>query len=254
MINDTPITTSNLKQVLSEILDKKLDEKLQPVMEAINEVKPFKEKIDQMELALDEMESYSRRNNIIIHGIPKKVDENPIEVAIKACDAVGVKLDYQEIDAAHRLPQRKSSMDPPFIIRLVSRFKKEEIMCNARTKKPTAEVFGGDSKLRLFYNDHLTSRNQEIFLSAKVLWNDYLIWNKNGLVYGRSKEPGSARFRIYSTDEVTQLAATTKKTPQTQPTPNRPKRTIEDRSPNQGDSTGASKKWQSQLDRFRNKK
>ena len=88
------------------------------------------------------------------------------------------------------------SSTPPFILRLVSRFKKEKIICKAQEIRPTAEKMGGDSKARIYYNDHLTARNHEILISAKRLWDDYIIWTRNGQVHAdqRNKEAVDSEF------------------------------------------------------------
>lgn len=245
-----PLTVDNLKQVLNEILDQKFEEKLHVLKEVIEDVKVINSRIERLESAHADLENYSRRNNIVIYGIPKIEEENPIEVAIKACEVAGVTLDHKEIDAAHRLPQKKKTTDPPFILRLVSRFKKEEIIYKARETKPTAKKLGGSNQTKLFYNDHLTTRNQEIFMRAKSLWDDYVITTRNGVVYGRSKIPGSARFRIDSVEEINQL--TEKMNPKEKtPASKNHKRTMEDRSPNYTEPNTTRKKWQSQLDKYR---
>lgn len=257
MKDEDPVTIGSLKAILSELLDKKLDEKFQLVYEIREENKVIRDRIEQIETRVEDSENYSRRNNIVIYGIPEKQDENVIETAVAACEAVEVKIESHEIDAAHRLPQRNKTSSPPFILRLVSRFKKEEIMSKANEIKPTADKMGGDSKKRLFYNEHLSARNQQIIISAKRIWDEYVVWSRNGLVYGRSKEMGSKRFRIYSIDEIDQLEANMKKTTQTTQTPNKAggsKRTIQDRSPNDTDSNQSTKKWQSQLAKYRNRK
>ena len=139
---------------------------------------------------MDNLESYTRRNNIVIHGIPIQDDNNPIAVSLKVCEAIGVKLEANEIDAAHRLPKSKKlpeTTPPPFIMKLVSRFKKEEIVSMAKERQPTAETLGGNVQTRIFFNDDLTRKNSEIKFEAKRLWNGYFVWSRRGKIYAREK-------------------------------------------------------------------
>ncbi len=52
---------------------------------------------------LDNLECHTRKNNIIVQGISIQENKNPVKLAIKICKAVDVKIDPNEIDAAHRL-------------------------------------------------------------------------------------------------------------------------------------------------------
>ena len=95
----------------------------------------LREKTDCLKAKLDNLESYTRRNCIVIQGIPIQTYENPIEVAVKVCEMVGVKLDWKKLDVAHRLPKSRKLPEtnpPPFIMKLLSRFKKEEIVVTQR--------------------------------------------------------------------------------------------------------------------------
>lgn len=114
----------------------------------------------------------------MVHGIPIKVNqenqdqENPLVIAMEICKMVGVQAEVSDFDMAHRLPKGKNAKvetPPPFIMRLVSRFKKEEIMNKAKEIKPNAAASGGREEDRVFFNEHLTKRNQIIQKEAKRL-------------------------------------------------------------------------------------
>ena len=67
MGTDKPIMMNNLKQLLSKILDEILDEKLQIVKGEVDEVKTVKVSVHHLELAINEMESYSRKQHYKIY-------------------------------------------------------------------------------------------------------------------------------------------------------------------------------------------
>jgi len=154
---------------------------------------------------VEDLENYSRRNNVIIHGIPIQENENPLDIAVTMSKVVGVDINYKDIDAAHRLPSLKNKVSPPFIMRLINRTVKSQIIINAKNlakqQKLNASLVGGDPKLRFYYSEHLSKKNQEILNKARCLWNNYIIYTHNGKVMGRPKE-GGRRFTIESLDVI----------------------------------------------------
>lgn len=150
------ITVETLKQVLNDTLDAKLDEKLQFIKEMNNDQKILKEKVSELENKINALENYSRRNNIVVQGIPYHENEIALEVAISARELVGVRLDSKDTDIAHRLRSKNSKLPPLFVIKLVNRYKKIEMITGAKKLKPTAEKIGGGSTTKVHYNDHLS--------------------------------------------------------------------------------------------------
>ena len=233
---------------MEEILNKFYDEKLSFLEDTLKENKELKSKIKVLESKLDDLSSYTRRNNIVVHGAPIQENEDPINLAVKVSDAVGVKLEEKDIDIAHRLPSRNNNFAPPFIIKLVNRFKKEEVMSNAKRKKIMAKEFNGEEKCQIFFNDHLTKKNQEILMKAKSLWADYFIWTKNGHVLGRAKEGGRI-FQIKLVEEIDYWKNTGNGSNQS--TNGNKKRTADERSPqNENIGRRRAKKTDSHLNQF----
>lgn len=146
MSNPKPeyITIESLKKVLNETLEKNLNEKLKFVKEIHKDHNILRTKVAEVETRVKTLENYSRRNNVVIQGIPFQKEENPLEVAISAGELVGVNLDPRDIDIAHRFKSKNDKLPPPFIIKLVNRHKKIEIISQARRIKPTGEKMGGD--------------------------------------------------------------------------------------------------------------
>ncbi len=114
--------------------------------EIVRDNKALKLRVSQLEEKIDDLENYSRRNNIVIYGVPGDKEETPIEKALEICKVVGVEVEENDIDTAHHLRTRKEGQELPFIIKLVNRYKKEEIMRKTREMRPTADKLGGDFK------------------------------------------------------------------------------------------------------------
>ncbi len=141
-------------------------------------------------------------------------------MAIALCAAVGVRLQVQETDTAHRMPTRNPNLREPFIIKLVSKLKKEEIIQMAKRKKISDAALGGTGIQKIYYNDHLTSKNLVIWKQTKVLWGAHLLLIRNGKVWCSGKEPGSTSQVIKSIEDIEKIEGRNTK-----------KRTIQERSP-----------------------
>lgn len=108
------------------------------------------------------------------------------------------------IDKAHRLRSTQKNKNAlPFMIELVSRFKKTESIKQVKQIKPTAQSYDGNTQNKIFYTDHLTRRNQEILYEARKQGKKYFVWTKNGaLMYREQNKEGTKANRIKSIREV----------------------------------------------------
>ena len=106
--------------------------------------------------SIEALERYSCRDNVVMSGIPFNGTKGyAIEVTLKACSVVGVRLE-----------ERSKSGDKPFIIKFISRFKKEAVLQGARKLKPNASLFRGDTLRKVFHNEHLTKLAATIYKQA----------------------------------------------------------------------------------------
>ena len=76
------------------------DERLESAM------KELKEENRQLANAVNSLEQYSRKNNVIINGIPYTQDEDIRKVVKNLIHKLGVDINLYNICAAHRLPTR----------------------------------------------------------------------------------------------------------------------------------------------------
>jgi hypothetical protein len=100
-----------------------------------------------MKARLVHLEQYSRKANIRIFGVKESTRENCKQVV---ADIINDKLQLRytlsqdDIDAAHRLPQRDTSKPKSIIVRFFRRDDKAEIMRNRRNLKSSGITFGED--------------------------------------------------------------------------------------------------------------
>jgi len=195
------ILDSRLKATLSEMLDDKLDEKLRPLQKIetlASDITSLKKVVENHEERIVSNEKYDRKKNLVFYGIPidKTKPEDPMEKALEIIRGVGVDIHDRDLDAFHRLRSRTNSETPPFIIRLVNRWKKDEIFEAFKKQKPLASRWGGSVKTKVFCNEQLTPVNQAILREAKSAKKYFYIWTTNGSIFCRKKLDGSQILEV----------------------------------------------------------
>lgn len=119
----------------------------------------------EMQKRINESEQYSRRNNVIITGLPKDTKEDLREKVTKLAGKLGVKLHEYDICTVHRLSNIGEA--PAIVMKMNNRDKKTHLMKEARKKKLKANDFGYSSNEYIFLSEHLTKENNELLFEAK---------------------------------------------------------------------------------------
>ncbi|KAK7879125.1 hypothetical protein WMY93_034095 [Mugilogobius chulae] len=114
----------------------------------------------------DELEQYSRKENVRIHGIQEEnmeeTEEILVEKVCKLAAEAGTNIRESDISAVHRLGgAKKQGKTRPVIVRFVSRRKKAELMRNK------AVLRSNSSSKNIFISDDLTSMRYKLFQYAK---------------------------------------------------------------------------------------
>lgn len=178
----------DLRKELDSLLETKMEKlRSQIIKEIGKELIKITNTVKILETRVHDCENYSRRNNVVIHGIPILHQEDPLVTAEKLGDILGVSMKPSEVDVAHRLKSRNTNQPPPFIIKLINRWKKDKIMAAAKRIQPKADEFGGSKDVRIYANEHLSPQSQLLFAKARKLKENYFVWSKNGQVLVRKK-------------------------------------------------------------------
>lgn len=173
------------------------------LMELLEEVKQLRllniekdKRIAELERRVDDLEQYSRINDLIITGIPIKPRSYARAVAADEGDELGerevrsveqqvaaflqskgVELDRERIEACHPLPRRKNTDRPAAVIlRFVNRKDKMALLKQGRKLKGT----------NVYINEHLTKKNADMARKARYLKKQGKIqhtWVTNGQIY-----------------------------------------------------------------------
>lgn len=101
-----------------------------------SENKSLRGTVHTLEARVEELEQYSRKNTIEIHGIPVNNGENVVSIVQDVGKVLGVNIDDTMIDACHRLRATSgSSRAPGIIVKMVRRTDAEAIITKRREKR-----------------------------------------------------------------------------------------------------------------------
>lgn len=203
-------------------LDARLDAHLGPLKEQVAQIEGrtstleqenqfLKTRVQKLERAVERAEQYSRRDDIIIDGVPPLNDERDEMLAETVAGALGITLNSWDVVAAHRLPPRRIDANKPtytarpIIVRLKNRWKKTEFIKVAKEKKLTAATFGGPDEVKIYISDHLTAATLSLKSKAKqqlVGWN--FVWARADGVRARKTEKDRV-YRIECEEDIKRL-------------------------------------------------
>lgn len=194
----------DLKKAL-DILTEKVSDVLQQqkiIMKLADDVKNLQllnnekdKKIMMLENRIDDLEQYSRINDVIITGLKTKPrsyaraltasngvelndqDEESVEQqVITFLNSKGVILDKDSIEACHSLPQRNKQTKPTIIISFANRKHKTGLLKQGKMLRGTD----------VFLNEHLTKKNAMLAREARLLRKQKKIlstWSNNCKVF-----------------------------------------------------------------------
>lgn len=154
-------------------------------------VKSQSNQISALEQAIDDLEQYTRKFNLEIHGIPEKKNEDLDIIVEDLAKAIGVEsFEYGDIDIVHRL---ESKFKPrPVIVRFQNYDDKRNIY-EARRKlkyyKKDEEKLNGAE--RIFINENLTTIRKILYAQTRKRAKQnhwYSTWTNDGKIFVRKKK------------------------------------------------------------------
>jgi len=170
---DSTSNEQDLNQILLQLkkLDKLdvLEEKLTKIQTDLNNLSPRLEelerrisgnekdvktvlaRLDVHEKKFVDLNVQTRKNNLMIRGIPESEEEDLYETFLTLAGVLGVDLTKKDIDILRRVPTRVRGVPRPVVVRLTNRRMKIEIM-NKR-KKVTSFDIGFALPSRVIYGD-----------------------------------------------------------------------------------------------------
>ena len=178
---------------------------------------------DGLEKRIAELERYSRQDNLIIHGlnyastaetasVGQLLDDSEVqfnfnleadksnlqteEVVIKLLtQTLGLQVNRNDISVAHRLPKPKSKPQPSSasggssatansVAPIIVKFNSKRVRLNVL--KSRYKLAAKNEKPKIYINEHLTSKDSQIFAQARKFLNARKInkcWTFNGVTF-----------------------------------------------------------------------
>ena len=162
----------------------------------------------------DNLEQYTRKNSLEIHGIPEEIYTSTEDVIIKLGEQLQVPISPEDMDISHKLYSGKNN-PKSIIMKFVSHKKKSQLYKKRTELKEIslADIFPGFSmaviaKSRgIFINENLTPYRKYIMKKANELKKDRMIqsvWTLDSKIFVKTSPEGSP-IRIYCEDDLDNL-------------------------------------------------
>lgn len=152
----------------------------------------LKKENKQLAQRVDELEQYSRLNNLELKGV-KSVD-NAHDVVKKLGEVIDEPLCAADIDTCHKITTRVTG-ESNIIVRFVRRDKRQAVLAKARKRQITNEMLGLPGSDRVYVNEHLTRANKQLLgatIARKKEMSWKFVWTIGGKIFARKNESSNA--------------------------------------------------------------
>lgn len=156
----------------------------------------MEKKVEDVALALEEANQYSRNKNVIIDGIPETQGENLLNIILILGQKVNMKIDPTDVQTLHRLPrkQKPNTKATPILVQFNNRMVRDGFLNNMKSKEITLEILNlGNNNSKIYFNEHLTPYYSKLHYEAKnkkINGQNVFkyVWIKNGKVLARKSD------------------------------------------------------------------
>jgi hypothetical protein len=157
---------------------------------------------------VDDLEQYTRRNNVVVTGVPMIRGEHPYDTASRITNVIDPSVSPNDINSCHWLyHDPKKNQQPKFLIHFIHRGQKNQFLVQSKRMRPTASRFGGSSDERVFVGEHLTRNTARLraFAKNKLSPLGYIVDTRDCVVFAWKK--GERRIKISDENRVNKLAS-----------------------------------------------
>lgn len=177
----------------------------------------LKKEVSDLSSRLDNLDQYSRRNNLEIQGVTEKHNENLLDIFQQIGVNIECPVSPSDVDVIHRVPFFNKDKKGPrnIIVKLKSRLLKDNFLAyskalvkknrNSGTKQVNINIPNISPKL--YINEHLTNKNKFLLSKAKLFCRerniDY-IWVQDCKILAR-KNSTSRIVHIQNEECLTKL-------------------------------------------------
>ena len=137
-----------------------------------------REETDLLKEEIDDLEQYTRKNSLEIHGVPEDAYISTEEVVIKLGEVLEVPISSEDIEISHKLKTRNKAI----IVKFLNHKGKSKHVKPADVFPSGSYSAAIDREPRLFINENLTAYRRDIMKKANGIIRDQLIqsaWRDN---------------------------------------------------------------------------
>lgn len=171
-------------QHVSEVVAKTVENRIADALETNNKyIEELKNENNNLCAKLDDLEQYTRRNNLRIFGVNEELNEDlESKVIVLFRDKMEVNLEPKDIDRVHRLGKTDASKSSirPIIIKFTNYGSKRALM-KSRSKLKNLEK-------KVYVADDLTKIRYELYRAAKKKFGNKSVWTLDGEIKVKVKE------------------------------------------------------------------
>jgi hypothetical protein len=170
--------------------------------------------IDMLKKEVADLQQQTRKNNIIITGVPVSTQENVYMILEKLANVLKVEFNRFDISTAHRLRQGpaqpgKNPVPPSIVVSFVSRSVKSDWLIARKHKRTLSarEINRIFPDQPVYLNDHLATHTREVFNAARALVKTQQlvsVWTNDGRIMARKSTTGKP-FRIHDLDDIRKI-------------------------------------------------
>ncbi|XP_068704161.1 uncharacterized protein [Montipora foliosa] len=196
-LKDSLLKTNNENKTLKDFLE----ETRREVKAVKDDFREQKEKTEQLWSAFDDLEQYTRKNSLEIHGIPQNAYSDTDTAVIKVAEALNITVEPEDIEIPHKLRRGTA-----IIVKFCSHKVKSKIY-KERVKLKHAKIsdlfpsytFTGQQH-RIFVNENLTAyRRRMVGKANKRRQEETLtsVWTSDGRMYIHTYVYCNSQFGLF---------------------------------------------------------
>ena len=201
---------NSLKVSLSKVM--KANDAMKVELQALRKkLNDQKSEMDELYESHDDLEQYTRKNSLEIHGVPENLYTSTEDVVIKLGEVLNVPIQSEDIDISHKLYSGKNK-PKNIIVKFISHKKKTALykkrieLKNVKITQlfPHSTTAAALASERLYINENLTPFRKDLMKEANQMKKDGLlvsVWSMDGKIYVKTSPDGAPK-RIRSREDL----------------------------------------------------
>ncbi|CAH3134571.1 unnamed protein product, partial [Porites lobata] len=145
-----------------------------------------REETERLSEELDNLEQYSRKNSVEIHGIPQDAYTNTEQVVIKLAEALNITVEPEDIEISHKINKGKAIIAKFVNHKAKARLYKERTKLKGVRLHDLFPGYPSSGNRRIYLNENLTPYRRELVEEANKRKHDgtlVSVWTLDGKVY-----------------------------------------------------------------------